>query len=135
VLGESMSTNSEPFLPYLLKHQAFSQSPSRRTIVRALKCIDRWRQWMYIRWRMEGESDPANAVDNLMAIVVLLHYCAPRLYEAETCMGMLRDGRSWQTVEGVAQACRETLPSLVGRILFAQDAFACIKDVPDAIRN
>lgn len=78
-----MSAISEGSLPYLLKDQSYTHSPSRQELVRVLKYIDQWRDWMYQIWQGEGANDPAEEVDDLFSIAVLLYYCARRWSQDE----------------------------------------------------
>ncbi len=130
-----MPTSTGRSLPHLLKDQTSSNSPSRSELVRVLRYIDRWREWMYQTWRGEGANNPAEAPDDLLSIVVLLHYCAQRWEPAQQCKQLLRDGQCWTSVKGFAEFGRKMLPGLIGRTLFPDTEFTSVDEVPKAIRE
>lgn len=90
---------------------------------------------MYQTWRGESTSNPTETVDDLLSIVVLLHYCAQRWGPAERCKQLLHDGQCWTTVKGFAKFGREMLPGLIGRTLFPGTEFTSVDEVPKPIRE
>lgn len=136
-----MAKPTEPcVLPHLLKAEGRESELSHAHITRALKYIDRWREWIYRSWLRKARTSAtaeqvAENVDGLLTIAIVLHYLRPRLPGLQRNVSQLLRSGQCRTIAELVEHLRSEVPALLGPVLFGARDFSRAEPIPDVIQG